>query len=98
VLQALMKSDIGRDVIANALTAGAGAAAAVLVQNRENVADSVGGGAKKGVKIASLASEAAQHAASAALGAVSDAAKAILPHGKNSPKSSKRTQRQAARH
>ena len=39
LLRALLNNPMGRDVLANALTAGAGAAAAVLVQNREEIAD-----------------------------------------------------------
>ena len=46
LLRAMLNNPLGRDVVANALTAGASAAAAVLVENREEIAQA----GKKGLK------------------------------------------------
>ena len=79
LLRSLMNNPLGRDVLANALTAGAGAAAAVLVENRDEVAQVGKKGAKKGVQAAALAVEAAQSAANAMIGVVREAAHVIMP-------------------
>ena len=90
MLRALLNNPVGRDVLANALTAGAGAAAAILVQNREEIAAAgAKRGTKKGIKAASLAGEAAQSAANAMIGVFRDAAHSILP-GAKEPKRVKR--------
>lgn len=99
LVKGLLKTEMGRDILANALTAGAGAAAAVLAQNRGEIAETAGDGAKKSVRIAGLATEAGQNAASAAMSSIADAAKAVLPGGApTSSKSRKKAQRQNARH
>jgi hypothetical protein len=89
LLRALLNHPLGRDVLANALTAGAGAAAAVLMQNREEIVTAGVKGTKKSIKAASLAGEAAQSAATAIIGVVRDAAHSFLPEGKE-PKRSKK--------
>jgi hypothetical protein len=72
VLRSMMASDIGRDVLANALTAGAGAAAAVLVDHRDDVGETARTATKKGAKAFGLASEAVQSGFSAAMDVVKD--------------------------
>ena len=84
LLRALLNNPLGRDVLANALTAGAGAAAAVLVQNREEVAPAGIKGTKKGMQAAGLAGEAAQSAATAMIGVVRDAAHVFCQRRKRS--------------
>ena len=79
MLNALLGSAMGRDIAAKALTAAAGAAAAVLLEEREQVVATGEKGVKKSAKAVGLATEAVQHAASAAIGVVTDAAKSILP-------------------
>ncbi|MGK6316081.1 hypothetical protein [Neorhizobium sp. DT-125] len=78
-LRALLGSDIGRDVLANAITAGAGAAAAVLVRDREEIADAGKKGARKGAYALSVATEALESAASAVMGSVKDSTYSLLP-------------------
>ena len=87
LLRALLNNSVGRDVLANALTAGAGAAAAVLIENRDEIATTGKKGARKGVRAASLAAEAAQSAANAMVGVVRDAAHTFLPEAKSSGES-----------
>ncbi len=97
LLRALLNNPMGRDVLANALTAGAGAAAAVLVENREDIAKAGKKGAKKGVQAAALAGEAAQSAVNAMIGVVRDAAHTFLPEGKqNATREGKRSPKKAA--
>jgi hypothetical protein len=79
VIRSLLASDIGRDVLANALTAGAGAAAAVLIEERKEIAGTTKKGARKGAKAIALASEAIRSAAHAATEVVREAADAALP-------------------
>jgi hypothetical protein len=74
VLKSLISSPLGRDILANALTAGAGAAAAVLVNHRDEVEDATEKGARRGARTLALLSEAVSHGSSAALGVVTDAA------------------------
>ena len=94
LLRALLNNPLGRDVLANALTAGAGAAAAVLVQNREEVVETGKKGTKKagktGVEVAALATEAAQSAANAMIEVVQNAATTIFPETKQDAKRPKR--------
>ncbi|MCV9966120.1 hypothetical protein OIU34_30060 [Pararhizobium sp. BT-229] len=79
MIRSLLASDIGRDVLANALTAGAGAAAAVLVSEREEIGDATKKGARKGARAMGLAGEAIRNAAHAATEVVRDAAHSALP-------------------
>lgn len=79
VIRSLLASDIGRDVLANALTAGADAAAAVLVAERDEIADATKKGARKGAKAIGIATEAIRSAAHAATEVVRDAAQSAMP-------------------
>ncbi|WP_426131890.1 hypothetical protein [Pararhizobium sp. PWRC1-1] len=79
VIRALLASDIGRDVLANALTAAAGAAAAVLIAQREEISDATKKGARKGARALGIAGEAIRDAAQAAMEVVRDAAHSALP-------------------
>ena len=74
LLRGMLASPMGRDIIANAITAGAGAAAAVLVEEREAIADTgakaVKKGAKKSKRAAGIVTEMVQGAGSAVMGRV----------------------------
>jgi hypothetical protein len=70
VIRALFESDIGRDVLANALTA----AAAVLVAEREEISDTTMKGARKGARAFGIAGEAIRKRSQAATEVVTDAA------------------------
>lgn len=78
-LRALLGSDLGRDILANALTAGAGAAAAVLMRDSDEIADAGKKGARKSVRAVAIATEALESAASAAMGVVKDSTLSMLP-------------------
>ncbi|ASP73809.1 hypothetical protein GOB07_28805 [Sinorhizobium meliloti] len=79
-LRAMMSSDVGRDVLANALKAGAGAAAAVLMDHRDDVGDAANAVTKKGASAVGLAREAMQSGFSAAMEVVRD----TIPSNKKS--------------
>lgn len=79
ILAALIRSDIGRGILANALTAGAGAAAAVLLGEREQIADTAQKGARKSARAAAVASEAIGNAVHAAIEVIQESAHAALP-------------------
>lgn len=79
MLRALLKSPMGRDILANAITAGAGAAAAVLVAERDEIKKAGRRGLKKSTGALGVAGEAIQSAASAAIGVVAEAAQTVLP-------------------
>ena len=79
LIRSMLGSSLGRDILANALTAGAGAAAAVLLRERETIADAGEKGLRKGARAASIVGEAVQSATSAAVDSVSGAARSILP-------------------
>ncbi len=79
VIRSLLASHIGRDVLAKALTAGAGAAAAILIEEREEIADTTKKGARKGARAMGLAGDAIRGAAQAATEVVRDAADSALP-------------------
>ncbi len=89
ILDAMLNSQIGRDILANALTAGAGAAAAVLLEERKAVSKVGKKGLRKSAGAIGIARDAVQSAASAALGVVGDAAHSFLPEGKT-PKGKER--------
>jgi len=82
LLGSLLASPLGRQVVADALVAGAGAGAAVLVRERQEVADAAGTGARKGARGMALATEALESAMSAMMGVVTDAARSMLPEEK----------------
>jgi hypothetical protein len=78
-LKALLASDTGRGILASALTAGAGAAASVLMGEREDIAAVGKKGARKTAGAFGIASEALESAASAAMAVVKDSATSMLP-------------------
>ena len=92
LLKTLMASPAGRDLMAKAVVASAGAAAAILVKEPEQVAKVAGRGAKKSRKAAALATDAVKGAAHAAFEVLSDAAKSILPATKKSAPKKNRAQ------
>jgi len=79
IVNGLLASDIGRGVLANALTAAAAAAAAVLIEEHDEVANAAGKGARKGKSALNLASKAISSGADAAIAAVKSSARASLP-------------------
>ena len=80
-------------MIAQAITAAAGAAAAVLVQEREVIAETgaevVKKGARKSKHAAGIATEMVQSAASAVMGVVADAVKNFTPKATKAKKPSR---------
>jgi hypothetical protein len=93
----LLRSPLGRDILANAITAGAGAAAAVLVQDRDAIAEGSSKAVKKSARTskraAGIASDAVQSAATAVMGVVADAAKNFIM-----PQKTKKKGRRATAH
>ncbi|SEH87156.1 hypothetical protein SAMN05216228_1010165 [Rhizobium tibeticum] len=79
VIKTLLASEIGRGILANALTAAAGAAATVLVAERGEIADATGKGARKGKRALNIAGAAMGEAAHAAMDVVRSAAHDALP-------------------
>jgi Pyruvate/2-oxoacid:ferredoxin oxidoreductase gamma subunit len=79
ILQTLLASPIGRDILANALVAAAGAAAAIIIEEREQIADAAKDGMKKGGRVAGTIGDAMKSAATAAIGSVAEAARSVLP-------------------
>ncbi|AWM27259.1 hypothetical protein N181_29210 [Sinorhizobium fredii USDA 205] len=79
VLGAMMASKVGRDLLAKALTAGAGAAAAVLVNHTDEVGETARKTTRKGARALGLAREAAQSGFSAAMDVVKES---VLPSPK----------------
>ncbi|WP_455272906.1 hypothetical protein [Rhizobium herbae] len=79
VIRSLLASDIGRDVLAKALTAGAGAAAAILLEERETIADTTKKGARKGAHTIALVNEAIRSGTHAAADVIREAAQSVLP-------------------
>lgn len=79
LLRSLLASPLGRRVVADALVAGAGAAATVLMAERKEVADAAEAGVRKGSKRLALVTEAIESAANAMMDVVTDAARSMLP-------------------
>ena len=79
VLRGLLASKAGREIAGRALIAGATAAAAALVVEREEVAEATRKGARKGRRTLGLLGGAAESAVDAAVEVVADAAQAMLP-------------------
>jgi len=92
-LRAMLVTPTGRDMIAQAITAAAGAAVAVLVQEREAIAETgaevVKTGARKSKHAAGIANEMVQSAASAVMGVVADAVKNFTPKAAKAKKPSR---------
>jgi hypothetical protein len=81
VLVSLMRSEMGRELLAKALTAGAAAAAAVLIEERKPITSAAKKGAMKGGKVVRLAGQALESGATAAADVLKDAAANALPKG-----------------
>ncbi len=96
LLGSMMASDVGRDVLAKALTAGAGAAAAVLINHPGDVGGTARKTTKKGAKALGLAGEAVQSGFSAALDVVKETV--LPPPKKKKSNKSKSAPRRAALH
>jgi hypothetical protein len=79
LLRGLLASKAGREIAGRALVAGASAAAAALVVEREEVTEVTKKGARKGRRTLGLLSGAAESAVDAAIEVVTDAARAMLP-------------------
>ena len=79
ILRGLLASKAGREIAGRALVAGASAAAAVLVAERNEVADVAKKASRKGARKLGLFSAAAESAVDAAVDVVTDAARAMLP-------------------
>ena len=80
VVRSLLGSATGRQILADALIAGAGAAAAVLAGTRsETVADAGASVAKGTAKAGNVAKDAVESATSAMANVIGDAARTILP-------------------
>ncbi|MET4691097.1 hypothetical protein [Sinorhizobium fredii] len=95
VLRSMMASGVGRDVLANALTAGAGAAAAILVDHRDDVGETARTATKKGAKALGLAGEAIQGGFSAAMDVVKDT---VFPSPNQKKKKSRSAPKRGAMH
>lgn len=74
LLKGLLGSALGRQILADALVAAAAAGAGALVADREEV----NGATRKGVRGVALLGEAAERAAEAAIGVVTDTARSML--------------------
>lgn len=96
LVRGLLGSELGRHIVADALVAAAGAAATVLVREREEIIEAGEKGARKGKRALGLVTEAADSAAAAALGAVTDAARTMMSEKKPRPR--KRSARQGLGH
>ena len=89
LLRSLLENPLGRDIVANALTAGAGAAAAVLIEEREEIADATATGARRGAHTAARVRDAMESAADAAMDVIADAARSMVPETKAARKARK---------
>ena len=81
-LKSMLKSKTGRDILGKALLAAAGAAAAVLAEERKEVAETGKKGARKGGRALGIAGDAIQSAAHAAMDVVSEQTRNIIPTSK----------------
>jgi hypothetical protein len=95
VLKALLASDTGRQVLGQALVAGATAAAAVLTATRsDDIADAGKGAVKRGKKAGNVAARAVKDAAGAMFDVIGDAASSILPGDEPARRSPRRVSRE----
>lgn len=78
-LRSMLASKTGRDILGKALVAGAAAAAAVLAEERGDIASAGKKGARKSARVVGIAGEAIQSAASAAMDVVADQTRSIFP-------------------
>ncbi|RWX20164.1 hypothetical protein EHI42_01795 [Rhizobium hidalgonense] len=79
LINGLLGSDVGRGILANALTAAAGAAAAVLVEEHDEVAGAADRNMRKGRRALGTAGTAMSRAAEAAIEAVKSSTRDALP-------------------
>ncbi|WP_246826391.1 hypothetical protein [Rhizobium binae] len=79
ILKTLLASPTGRDILGKALIAGAGAAAAVLIEDSDDIAGAAKSGTRKGTKALGLVGRAFHSATDAAVDVVRDAASSALP-------------------
>jgi hypothetical protein len=98
LLRSLLNSPIGRQVVADALVAGAGAGAAVLLGERKEVGKAAAKGTRKGARGVAIATEAVESAASAMMDVVTDAARSMLPEERKPPKRKPPREGAAVRH
>ena len=82
LLRSLLRNPLGREIVANALTAGAGAAATVLVAEREEISDATATGARRGARTVALVGDAMESAADAVMDVIADAARSMVPEKK----------------
>jgi hypothetical protein len=95
MIKSLLDSPLGRDMLAKAITAAAGAAAAVLLKEHEAVSEAGSKGVKKSARAMGIAGEAVRSGAEAAMEVVGDAARSVLPE---SPKRKERGDKEEVRH
>jgi hypothetical protein len=97
ILKTMMASDVGRDLMAKAITAGAGAAAAVLIDHRDEVIDAGETTTRKGKKAVGLARQAMRSGFSAAMDSMKDT---VYPagHKKKSANAKSKPNKRAALH
>ena len=95
LLNHLLRSPVGREIIANALTAGATAAAAALVVHRDEIGEATAAGAKRGARqgkrTLTVLNRAARDGADAMMDVVADAARSVA--GKDRDAGGRRDQR-----
>jgi len=82
MVNGLLGNEFGRQIVADAIVAGAGAAAVVLVRERDEVADATVTGAKKGAHAFGLLAEAVESGVDAAIASVTDSVRRSLPEDK----------------
>ena len=93
-LKAMLFSKTGRDILAKALVAGAAAAAAVLAEEREDIAKVGKKGIRKGSRAVGIAGDALQSAAHAAMGVVTESVRSALPEDNGQKKKRKEAERE----
>ena len=98
LLRSMLDNPLGREIVANALTAGAAAAAAALVRERREIAGATADGARRGVRTLSVVRDAMDSAADAVLDVVADAARSMGPVGKPARKPRRSASGSTARH
>jgi hypothetical protein len=79
LLRGLLASRTGREIASKALIAGAAAAAAALVAERDEVAGASKRAGRKGARNLARLSEAAESGIDAAFGVVTEAARSLMP-------------------
>ncbi|MDX6805682.1 hypothetical protein [Terrihabitans rhizophilus] len=97
VLKALLASDTGRQILGNALLAGASAAAAILANNNQDVIGDAGDtAARKTVKAGALTKDVVKGVTGAMAEVIGDAARAVVPALGNDDKDEKEEPKAAA--